>query len=122
MSYSTKHADTLNDTAPNSMEFNKIYNQQLHFQQRLQITPSVESMKDQIMCLIAEATEALNELPWKHWKKNQVANIPKFQDELVDVQLFLLNLTAMSGMTIDQFLVKCADKQQINTQRQKDNY
>lgn len=122
MTGNNKQADTLNATAGDDMTFNAIYAQQMNFQKFLGIESNISNMKDQIMCLIAEATEALNELPWKHWKKNQELNIENFQDELVDVQLFLLNLCYLSGMSLDTFIIKCQNKQITNSQRQKENY
>lgn len=122
MTGNSKQADTQNAAARNDNMINKVFMQQMNFQRSLGNTPTIDQMKDQILCLMAEANEALNELPWKHWKKQQTTNMPKFQEELVDVQLFLLNLVGMSGMNIDDFLIKCQNKQITNGKRQEENY
>lgn len=83
---------------------------------------NVQYIKEQMLCLINEAMEALNEIPWKYWKYHQQHNNDKFVKELVDVQLFLVNLIISNGLSTEQFLQLCLEKQQTNISRIKENY
>jgi dimeric dUTPase (all-alpha-NTP-PPase superfamily) len=75
-----------------------------------------------VLAAIDELTEFLHETPWKPWKKNQVLNNDKAQDELVDLFHFFMNLCISSDMTPDILYKKYLDKQNTNVQRNKDGY
>lgn len=79
-------------------------------------------IKEQVIGLVAEVHEALNECPWKPWKKNMHMDVDKFTEELVDCQLFLMNLILASGCNPEMFMGMCRDKQIINIQRQVRGY
>jgi dimeric dUTPase (all-alpha-NTP-PPase superfamily) len=81
-----------------------------------------EFLREQALALIVEVSEALQEMPWKSWKRGQVAKIVKFRDELVDVQIFLCNLLLIAKIDPQEFMHLCMAKQQVNIQRQQENY
>lgn len=83
---------------------------------------NIDFIRDQTLALIAEVTEAMNETPWKSWKRQQAFNEEKFVEELVDCQLILLNLVLSSGISASHFVEACKQKQEINVARQKDGY
>jgi len=83
---------------------------------------NIDFIKEQSMALIVEVTEALNEIPWKTWKKDQQLNLPAFHEELADIQLFLINLVIASGLSADAFMKLCFSKQQLNVSRQQRGY
>ena len=64
---------------------------------------NIEVLKNQLIALIVEASEALQELPWKSWKKNQTFLLPSFQVELIDILHFLINLFIFTGMNKQTF-------------------
>lgn len=74
-------------------------------------------IKDQLLALMMEAAEAMNETPWKAWKKHQALDKPKFISELVDIQLFLLNLVNEAELDNTEFIKLCREKQQKNVAR-----
>ena len=108
-----------------TMSMNHIQESQALIQKNyMSHTPScnLDYMKDQLLSLIMEATEAMDELPWKRWKKNQSFNRSEFIGELVDVQLFLFNLVNEVGVAHDQFITLCRTKQMHNIHRQTNGY
>lgn len=83
---------------------------------------TIEYQKEMTLAAIDELMEALRELPWKSWKKNQSNNKELHKEELIDVWHFLINLSLAAGMTAqdvhDAFLQKAA----INLKRQERGY
>ena len=83
---------------------------------------NIDNVKIQIFALVNEAMEALNEIPWKPWKKNQKFDLEKFRIELIDIFHFLINLFIFSGFGpygVKRYFIK---KNKINIQRQIDEY
>ena len=100
-----------------------IYNNQISFNEKLHANiQSLEFQKEMLYALIAEVTEAGNEIPFKSWKKNQEYNKTNFIRELVDVQLFLFNLVASTGISYEEYIEHLEEKQDININRYKNNY
>lgn len=83
---------------------------------------NVELIKNQILALFDEVSEALREVPWKPWKENQDFNVSKFRMELIDVFHFLINLFLLSGMNSQEVINLFKNKNKINVRRQKDGY
>ena len=83
---------------------------------------NIELIKNQILALYDEVGEALREVPWKPWKKNQQFNIDKFKGELIDIFHFLINLFLFSGMDSIETIRLFEYKNNVNRRRQKDGY
>jgi len=93
------------------------------FQQMLKNDITTQEFKTTcVMGLLEESMEALKETPFKKHKKNQKFNRLNFINELVDVQLYLLNLLLSCDVTWEEFRLDIERKQQINFDRQKNNY
>ena len=83
---------------------------------------NVNLIKNQLLALFDETSEALKEVPWKPWKQNQQFNVKKFRMELIDVFHFLINLFLLSGMNSRQVINLFKNKNKINRKRQQDGY
>jgi len=83
---------------------------------------NINILKDQLLGLIVEASEALQELPWKSWKQNQLFSISKFKIELIDILHFLINLFIFTGMNEKEVFYIFKIKNKINKERQKNGY
>lgn len=83
---------------------------------------NIHLIKNQILALFDETSEALREVPWKPWKLNQEFNVKKFRIELIDIFHFLINLFLLSGMNSRQVINLFKNKNKINRRRQKDGY
>lgn len=83
---------------------------------------NVPYIMEQLTAIMVEAGEALQETPWKSWKKSQRFHVAAFQEELADIQLFLLNTVNASGLTPVEFLELCKKKQDVNFNRQNTGY
>lgn len=114
-------------------KLDKIFELQKEFQQLLKIDiplhkfdvllkRNIELIKNQILALFDEISEALREVPWKPWKENQYFNVIKFQIELIDVFHFLVNLFLLSGMNAEYTYILFLRKNAINRRRQKNGY
>lgn len=111
-----------------------IYNKQLKLQEKLGYTKK-ELIKNQefininILAILDELAEAMRETTWKNpknikygWKKTQKFNIGKFQEELVDILHFFINLCIASGMEPIDIYKKYMDKNLENRKRQDKGY
>lgn len=114
-------------------ELKELFELQIKFQELLGNTISeyesfiilhdnVELLKNQLLAIFSEIGEALQELPWKPWKKNQDFNLYKFRMELIDMFHFLINLFLLSGMNAEDTIKLFKQKNEINLRRQKDGY
>lgn len=83
---------------------------------------NIDYIKDMSIAAIDEIMEALRETPWKPWKKNQLYNQEKFQDEIIDLWHFVINLSLASGMSEKDVYKKFVFKNNINEKRRKNNY
>ena len=100
-----------------------IYNQQIKFQKLLGNDITSQEFKNQMaMVLIEETIELLKETPFKRHKKNQTFNREAFLEECADAQLYLYNLIISADGTLDEFKAIITKKQQINIDRQKNDY
>lgn len=105
--------------------FTRLMGRQAHIQEimgNLGRLDQAEFLREQALALIVEVGEAVQEMPWKSWKKNQIAKVPKFREELADVQIFLCNLLLIAKIDPREFMEMCIAKQETNIQRQKENY
>ena len=73
-----------------------------------------EFVRDQILALIAEATELLNSFHWKSWdSKVGSLDIEHSREELIDILFFWLNLANILGLdrkAIEQLYLAKRDK------------
>ena len=83
---------------------------------------NIETLKNQLLALIIEASEAIQELPWKSWKKNQSFSLSTFKVELIDILHFLVNLFIFTGMNVDDVFELFKYKNEINKKRQENGY
>jgi len=109
----------------------ELFDLQIKFQQLLgydifppwlDLFDNIELIKNQLLALFSEVGEALKEVPWKPWKKNQDFNVAKFKIELIDVFHFLINLFLLSGMNSNDVIELFKTKNEINVRRQKNGY
>jgi len=78
-----------------------------------------ERIKENILALVVEATEVLNEIPWKPWKEydDDPVSMHHLKMEVIDCQIFLLNIINEVGMSADEVNRLVKDKQDINIKR-----
>jgi len=111
-----------------SKETNKLkemFTKQAEFQTRLGNSANLYStpfIKDMILALTCEAMEALQEVPWKEWKKNQKFDTDKFKAEIIDIWHFLINLSMAAGLDEKSLYDEFMKKNRKNFQRQKEGY
>jgi len=74
------------------------------------------------MGLMEETVELMKTTPHKSHKKNQVFNKEEFIKELVDVQIYLINLMISVDLNHAKFSEEIQKKQKINFERQKNGY
>ncbi len=99
-----------------------IFKQQIDFQKFLGNNITTQEYKNQMFLgLIEETVEVMKETPVKKHSKNQHFNRENFLDECVDVQLYLFNLI-LSESSYTDFIHRVHKKQQINIQRQQNDY
>lgn len=79
-----------------------------------------EAIKNNILALIVEATEVLNEVQWKPWRRHiHEINKEALKEEIADCLAFIFNISYEAGMT-NEDLAKCLyDKQDKNMERFK---
>jgi dimeric dUTPase (all-alpha-NTP-PPase superfamily) len=80
-----------------------------------------EYINEQSLALIVEISEALQETPWKSWKRTKEFDEQKFKEEIIDCWHFLLNLT-LSTMDSDEFFQLFLIKNFKNIKRQNEGY
>lgn len=103
----------------------EMFRKQGEFQTRLgneAFLYSTPFIKDTILALTCEAMEALQETPWKEWKKNQDFHVDKLQEEIVDIWHFLINLSLAAGFDEDTLYKAFMKKNRKNFQRQEEGY
>ena len=72
--------------------------------------------------MIHEAVELQRTTNWKWWKKPTEFNKTEAREELVDIWHFLIQASLELGLTPDDILKEYQRKNEINRQRQKDDY
>lgn len=65
-----------------------------------------------------EISEALQEIAWKPWAKDDYINAKEFVGELVDAFHFLMNLALIVDPTGDAFVEAYFKKAEVNARRQ----
>ncbi len=87
-------------------------------------TPELKTqwIKQYALALSQELAEAVDCVPWKHWKKNQELNLPHLREELVDCFHFLISLSQVAGMSAQDVFDLYAHKNQVNHERQQTGY
>ncbi len=86
-----------------------------------------EALKEQILCLIAEAVELLDDTPWKKHKKDYGRELTAAEreaavEEAIDIQHFVFNLFLLLGVDADEVYRLYIAKNDINRERQKRGY
>lgn len=69
-----------------------------------------------------EISEALQEIAWKPWAKDDYVNAKEFVGELVDAFHFLMNLALIVDPTGDAFVEAYFKKAEVNANRQARGY
>ena len=100
----------------------KIFAIQTALQKKMNAVFNIDYYKTMQLALENELHEALRELPWKPWKKNQQPNIENCKNELIDALHFYINLCLYCGMTSNELFKKYCEKNKINFERQNNNY
>lgn len=106
--------------------FRQVFDSQEHFQKLLGHDVSTMStqelanyVKDQVLALLDEGHEALAEVSWKPWAKDQFVNHKELGGELADILCFLVNLALAAGLTADDFYRLHQEKALRNIKRQE---
>ena len=86
------------------------------------ISLNAEYFKDHHLALENELHEALREIPWKPWKKQQKWNVDLCKNELVDAFHFFMNLCICVGMDDKELFGRYCKKNKINHERVNDGY
>lgn len=70
--------------------------------------PGLEGFKNSMLALVVEATEALNETPWKPWKTSGYKDIDvkSLATEMTDILQFWANAALHMGLS-PEYLSKC---------------
>lgn len=80
-------------------------------------------IKELCICQVAEQIELLEEVNWKHHKKEKKEiDIEAARMEVIDCWKYLMNQAITLGMTADDFWQYDQRKAEINEKRQKDGY
>lgn len=105
-------------------KLDKLFMQQVKLQKQLKNKPYANQQYINIMILAAidELMEALRETPWKPWKKQQRFNEQAFQEEIIDLWHFIINLSLAAGLNADTIYFKFLNKNKINFERQEVGY
>lgn len=107
--HSEKQQDVIRE-AKFDFDFRDIWNRQANFTKfhidfnRLDdIEYKQQLTKDYLLHVQAELTEVLNEINYKHHKKQKKVNVQNIRTELIDVQKFLFNLMMIWQMDPESF-------------------
>lgn len=114
---------------PKSDSLRGIMRRQYDFQMSLGHYPPSMSDEDlanyiqvQTLACLDELHEALAEVGWKPWAKSRHLNRDAFVGELIDAFHFLLNLFMAADVDTRELVEKFHAKNDVNWQRQRDNY
>jgi len=107
-------------------ELEKMFQMQRNLQKKIGFdleNPTQEYFNLMFMAIVTEASEALEETPWKPWKKTMTLNHFKLQEEVVDLWHFIINLTIAAGLTPTALFSLFSNKNKVNLGRQEsDDY
>lgn len=77
-----------------------------------------DSIKNNMIGLIDEATEVLGEINWKPWHKgSKIINKEALKEEICDCLIFILNAGYEAGLTAQNMLDVTYAKQEKNLER-----
>ena len=86
--------------------------------------PKDTEAKLSVLCtaMMHEVVELQRTTNWKWWKKPTSFNQAEAREELIDIWHFLIQASMELGLTPDDILKEYQRKNEINKQRQKDDY
>lgn len=77
-----------------------------------------KGVKENMLALIVEATEVLDEINWKPWKKNKKeVNREKFITEMTDILQFWSNAATVMNVSIEEISNSLRNKWLVNIKR-----
>ena len=82
----------------------------------------IEYLKTMILAATDELHEALNEMSWKSWAKNQFIHDQKIGGELIDLLHFVFNMFLCVGMDANSIYDRYLAKHEVNRTRQDTGY
>jgi len=105
------------------MDLQKAFELQATFRERMRVERGINWTEEQWMlqfltCIIDEVGEVRAELNWKHWKNRFEPNMDNVKDEVVDIWIFLIELTMSAGMDPTELEQRFLAKTQENHDRQ----
>ena len=104
-------------------KLDKIFKNQAELQKKYGLDITTQEFRNNCtLALIAEAMEALDETPWKYWKKNQSYNEDLFKKEIVDIWHFLIALSMSAGLTAEDVYTLYVNKNEENKKRHDEGY
>lgn len=112
----TKTADMLQNVFEGQAYFQGLLGQDYA---RMDTQELANYIKDQVLALTDEAHEALAEVSWKPWAKDQFVNHAPLGGEAADILCFLVNICLAVGLTADQFYALWREKATRNIARQQ---
>ena len=74
-----------------------------------------------LKALLEEGKEVEELLHWKFWSSSML-DLPHIQEEIIDILHFWISLALVSGMDADTVFTKYIEKNQVNIERQDNNY
>lgn len=88
----------------NIWETQKEFQKNFYDLENLSEADKIKLTKEFILSMHRELGEVLNEIPWKlHRANDKEYSVEHIQEELIDVQKFLMNLFLIWGMTPETF-------------------
>lgn len=86
----------------------------------------MEYVRWNTLALISELFEGLAETGWRPWADSDHMHVDRYLGELVDAQLFLMNLMLATGLPpqtlAEKFSRMLLDKTEVNRARQQEGY
>lgn len=114
-----KDALSFSDMLERTMQFNSRF-----LNGNLTVAEKVTWTIQYLSCISNEMEELRDELPWKHWKDytNFTLDFKHLVGEMMDIQIFLMAIYNVWGVTGADVIAGIADKMGINEQRQETGY
>jgi len=109
-------------------KFDDIFAKQTVLQVRLKNYPFNDPKQKQeyinmmTLALMDELMESIRVTPWKPWKKQQIFDKLKYQQELIDAFHFFINLCIAADLDADKLYKMYAEKNAENHKRQDAGY
>lgn len=86
------------------------------------LTSRIDYRKEQHLALAVENIEALQCIKWKSWKLGDYEDKAKYQEELIDIMFFWLNLCNHEGLDAVDIISIYKRKYLENIRRLEDGY